>query len=169
MAGDDGLCAIHGGRQDPCELGRKGGRVGKGNAAIRKLPALAQLSLRERLRGLDHETVKVACEEILAGGNQTAKMQVIRLPCDLDVYRDNDPDERERQAQIHVAAEEFNRRIDAMAERRRYWRRKQRVEIFEPIGLVELVDAEDELDVARELARRLAAVPEPIRKEEEPA
>jgi hypothetical protein len=103
MAGDGGLCAIHGGRQDPRELGRKGGRVGKGSAAIRKLPARAQLSLRERLRGLDHETVNAACEEILAGGNQTAKVQVIRLPCDLEVYRDNDPDERERQAQIHRA------------------------------------------------------------------
>jgi hypothetical protein len=42
--------------------------------------------------------------------------------------------------------------------------RHQLREILEPLWLAELAD-EDQFDIVRELARQLAAIPEPIREE----
>jgi hypothetical protein len=135
MAGDDGLCAIHGGRQDPRELGRKGGRVGRGNAAIRKLPAAMRRGLREKLRDeLDHEAVKVAIQAILAGNSQAAQVQAIRFLADLELYKDK----------IAEAARQFDIRFNARAKRSRDIRREQLRQLLEPLGLTELLDVEEE-------------------------
>lgn len=152
-------------------LGAKGGSVGKGNAqrrdAIEKTP-----ELRAVLRTLDPHVVKAGLEEILAGGNQGAKVSAVKLLADLELYRQGDQDSRynELKLQIKTAAEEYTRKIGARAERSHDWRRRQLREILEPLELVELVDEDQfvyelELEIVRELARRLDAIPEHVRAE----
>ena len=43
--------------------------------------------------------------------------------------------------------------------------RQQLLELLEPVGLAELADEDDELEVVRTLVTRLAAIPEAVREE----
>jgi Ser/Thr protein kinase RdoA (MazF antagonist) len=65
---------------------------------------------------------------------------------------------------MQVAASEFKRKVELSAHVRCSERRCQLAKILEPLGLAELVE-EEELELMRELARRLAAIPAPIREE----
>jgi hypothetical protein len=146
-------------------LGAKGGSVGKGNAqrrgAIEKTP-----ELRSVLRTMDPHIVKAGLEEILVGNNAGAKVSAVKLLADLELYRQGDRDSRENELklQIKTAAEEFDRKFAYRLERMDAIRRKQLLEILEPIGLGELVDLDDG-QLVRELARRLAAIPAAVREE----
>jgi hypothetical protein len=69
---------------------------------------------------------------------------------------------------MNVASEEFRRKIEHRAMVARIQRRRQLVDLLEPIGLAELADEDSDeyqLKVVRELARRLGAIPESIREE----
>jgi hypothetical protein len=165
MAGDDGLCAIHGGRQDPREIGRRGGSVGHGNAARRRA-VLESKGLRELLRTLDPQTIRDACEEVLASGNLTAKVQVVRFLTDLELYRKDEDPEQNLAAKLKVAAAEFDRRFAARLERHRNitlgdLRDDREGELSE--GDIEWL--REELKRLREVERRYRAIPDAIRRE----
>jgi hypothetical protein len=164
--GADGLCVMHSGKVDPREMGRKGGSTGRGNAqrrgAIEKTP-----ELRAVLRTLDPHAVKAGLEEILAGGNQGAKVSAIKLLSDLEIYRQGDQEDwrSEMASSMAVAAEEFRRKVEHRAMVARDQRRRQLVDLLEPIGLAELADEDEDkyqLKIVRELARRLGAIPEHV-------
>jgi hypothetical protein len=123
LAGTDGLCAAH---RDPGrmhELGRKGGSVGRHNAAIRRqTPA----SLRQKLRDeLDPGLVLGAVRQALAGSSEAARVSAVKLLADLETYRSDERDDRERELQVKAAAEEFDRRLAARVERMRGIRRER--------------------------------------------
>jgi hypothetical protein len=139
------------------ELGRKGGSVGKGNARRREA-ALESQPLLELLRTLDPETTKAACEEILAGGNLGAKVQVIRFLADLELYRKDKDPEKERLSFV-AAAEEFERRIEE--------RTKRATASLLAGDRDDIVDNEiaNELARLRKSERQLLAIPEHVRAE----
>jgi hypothetical protein len=155
----DGLCAAHSGRTDMRELGKASARA-RTKAKAKAVPA----SLREKLRELDPETTKAACEEVLSSGNLTAKVAVVRFLADLELYRPEDTKYHELQLQIKTAAEEFERKFAARTERVRAIDAGRRAVILEPLGLAELA-GQDDAEVVAELARRLAAIPEAVRAE----
>jgi hypothetical protein len=155
--GPDGYCNAHGGRQDMRELGRKGGSVGKGNAGRRRA-VLESNSLREKLRELDPDVITAACSEILAGSNGAAKVSVIRLVTDLETFR-RDEDPGKGQLWLRAAAEEFDRKFAAYAERSR----TIRVEGLRDDGVPDEIDLE--LKRLREYERRWNALPARVRAE----
>jgi hypothetical protein len=161
LAGIDGLCAFHSGRLDPRELGRKGGSVGKGGAARRRA-VLESSSLREKLRELDPDVITAACSEILAGSNGAAKVSVIKLLTDLEIYRKDEDPEKDR-LWLKAAAEEFDRKFAAYAERSR----AIRFEGLRDDGVPDEIDLE--LKRLREIERRWSAIPEAVREEHAPA
>jgi hypothetical protein len=166
IAGSDGLCAAHRDPDHMRRLGAKGGSVGRGNAqrrdAIEKTP-----ELRAVLRTLDPHVVKAGLEEILAGSNQGAKVSAVKLLADLELYKSGDQEDwrRAMAASMVVAGEEFKRKIEHQAMVARIQRRRQLVDLLEPIGLVELADEDEDENVVRELARRFGAIPEHVRAE----
>jgi hypothetical protein len=95
IAGPGGVCTAH---RDPArmrELGRRGGKRRRNGAA--RLPEFARRSLRDALReGLEPELVVATAREVMAGGNQGAKVSAIKLLADLDLYRT--PDEQAQAA-----------------------------------------------------------------------
>jgi hypothetical protein len=115
---------------------------------------------------MDPHIVKAGLEVILAGNNAGAKVSAVKLLADLELYRQGDRDSRENELklQIKTAAEEFDRKFAYRLERMDAIRRKQHLEILEPIGLGELVDLDDG-QLVRQLARRLAAIPAAVREE----
>jgi hypothetical protein len=165
LAGTDGLCAAH---RDPArmvELGRRGGAVGKGNARIRKqTPASLRAMLRERL---DPELVLAAVQQALAGSSEAARVSAVKLLADLETYSQGSREqwEREMRGQIEAAAREFDEEIGARWERARDIRRQELTRLLEPIGMSEFADEEEELELVRALADRLAAIPEHVRAE----
>jgi hypothetical protein len=147
------------------ELGRRGGAVGKGNARIRKqAPASLRALLRERL---DPELVLGAVQQALAGNSEAARVSAVKLLADLETYSRGSEEELRKQwaSEIIAAGDEFVREIDDRLERELIIRRRELVEILEPIGLAELAEEEEELVIVRALADRLAAIPEPVRAE----
>jgi hypothetical protein len=161
IASTDGLCAIHGGRVDPREMGRRGGSVGKGGAvrreAIRNNP-----SLRDFLReNVEPAAVWAAITAALEGSSEAARVSASKLLIDSL----HEPErERERQTWIDDAAREFDRKFAYRLERQRQIEQGRLVEILEPLGLAHLAE-EDEIKMVRELARRLAGIPAAIRAE----
>jgi hypothetical protein len=78
------------------ELGRAGGKTRRAGVA-EKLPEAERLGLRDVLREqLDHEKVKAAIERSLAGGNESARVAAVKFLADLELYRADGEDERER-------------------------------------------------------------------------
>ena len=142
------------------ELGKASARA-RGKARAKAVPA----SLREKLRELDPETTKAACEEVLSSGNLTAKVAVVRFLADLELYRPEDTKHHELELQVKTAAEEFDREWAERVVRHRAIRHDQLAEILEPVGLGHLADEQDDLELVRELAARLAGIPEHVRSE----
>jgi hypothetical protein len=64
------------------ELGRRGGKVG-GSVKPEQVPA----TLREELRKLDPKVARAAIEQTLAGGNESARVSVVKLLADVDAFR----------------------------------------------------------------------------------
>ena len=107
--GADGLCSMHGGRVDPRELGRKGGSVGKGGAqrreAIRNNPSL-RAYLRENV---SPQAVWAAITAALEGNSEAARVSASKLLIDSL----HEPErEKEREAWVSTAAEQFKRKLE---------------------------------------------------------
>jgi hypothetical protein len=162
--GATGYCSAHDpeGSFDARALGKASVRA-RAQQRAQAIPS----SLRDRLRQMDPDVVKTACEEILAGNSAAAKVSVMRLLTDLEVYKADSREEweKERNRQIQVAAEQFDQKITARVERARAIRRSELVDILTPVGLEDLA-SEDELAIVGELTRRLAAILEPVRSEQ---
>jgi hypothetical protein len=172
IAGADGLCTAHRDPERMRELGRQSVRA-RAKQKAERIPESLRARLREQL---DPAKVQAAIEQSLAGGNESARVQAVRFLADLELYKADSEDARLREYQAHIktASEEFTRKIGAAAERSQAWRRHQLREILEPLGLAKLAGEDEfvydvELEIVRELARRLAAIPAPIRKERAPA
>jgi hypothetical protein len=83
VVGADGYCSAHSGKVDMRELGRRGGSKSPGQGGKGKPPAAEQRSLLAQARAtIGDERVIEALEELLAGTNQGAKVQAIRLLAD---------------------------------------------------------------------------------------
>jgi hypothetical protein len=67
-------------------LGSKGGR-GRRRGIGERLPTSERESLREALRGLDHEKTVAAIEQSLSGGNEAARVAAVKLLADLEPFR----------------------------------------------------------------------------------
>jgi hypothetical protein len=153
------------------ELGAKGGSVGRGNAKLREKIKRSP-SLRDYLRTNVEpaevwRALSLALENGGAAGVSASKLLIDAL---------HEPErEKERDLSLKVAAEEFHRKFGDRMERSHAWRQHQLREILRPLGLVELAGEdgdvnlyETELEIVRELARRLAAVPDHVRAELSP-
>jgi hypothetical protein len=98
LAGADGKCSAHCGRQDMRAIGSKGGK-GRRRGIGERLPETERESLREALRGLDPETVKAAVEQALTGGNESARVGAVRLLADLEPFSRGCPECEARKAE----------------------------------------------------------------------
>lgn len=79
MAGSDGLCAAHRDPNRMREIGRKGGSVGKGNAALRR-SMVERPSLREYLREtVAPSEVWQALRLALEGGSEPARVSASKV------------------------------------------------------------------------------------------
>lgn len=157
----DGLCPMHAGTTDPRELGRRSARARRQPNA-KRVPQ----SLREYLRAeVPPREVWAALKAALEGSSEAARVSAARVLLDALHEQQNEQDWRKRMAsEMQVAADDFDRRFAQRAERARDSRRQELAEILEPLGLAGLAD-EDELELVRALAGRLAAIPEPVRQE----
>jgi hypothetical protein len=156
-----GYCSVHDpeSKVDMRELGKASAR-----ARARPNPDRVHPSLRDFLRSdVPPAVVWAAIQAALEGGSDAARVSASRLLVDALHEPSEQQDWRKQMAsEMQTAAAEFDRKIELRARVNRAHRREQLADILEPIGLAELVD-EDELEVVRALAGRLAAIPEPIR------
>jgi hypothetical protein len=78
------------------ELGHRGGKARRAGV-VEQLPAAERESLRHYLRAsLDHEKIKAAIEQSLAGGNESARVAAVKFLADLELYRGEQEEDRER-------------------------------------------------------------------------
>lgn len=167
----DGFCIAHSGRLDMKAIGRKGGSVGKGNARLRQ--TLQQPTLRAYLReNVSPAEVWTALKAALEGQNETARVSASRVLLDA-LHEPEREREQEQRLQLKVAAEEFSRRIAAVAERRRVIRlgglRDARGEASLAEQYADLLAGNDplavEIERLREIERKWDAFPEHVREE----
>jgi hypothetical protein len=83
--------------------------------------------------------------------------------CLVDALHEEQSD-RQHELQLKPAAEEFDRKFTAQAERARVTRRQELAAILEPLGMAELA-VEGELEIVRELVGLPAGIPEHAREE----
>jgi hypothetical protein len=160
LAGTDGLCSAH---RDPGrmrELGKLSGQARSRPKAERVPP-----SLREYLRAeVPPAEVWRALKTALEGNSEAARVSASKVLMDALSEHGTEQDWRKQMAsEIETAARRFDARITGLTERTRLIRREKLAGILEPLGLEELADEEDELELVRQLAGRLAAIPEEIR------
>lgn len=93
------------------ELGRRSGEARRRGPAA-QLPEPEREGLRAVLRDrLDHETVIAAIERALAGGNESARVSAVKFLADLELYRQDDKEERDQAGVMAAAGERFERLI----------------------------------------------------------
>jgi cell division protein ZapA (FtsZ GTPase activity inhibitor) len=139
--------------------------LGKASARARSRPKAERVpqGLRAYLReNVPPAEVWKALKATLESGSESARVSAARVL--VNVYVEERED-RQHELQIQRAAEEFDRKIRAQGERTRIIRREQLTELLEPIAMAELADEQDELELVRALAGRVAAIPEAVRQE----
>jgi hypothetical protein len=143
------------------ELGHRGGKSRRKGVA-EQLPETERQSLREFLGdSLDHETIKRAVEQALAGGNESARVACIKFLSDLELYKaDGDKEDRAHERAIAgaQAREHLARELEKRARAHEHWKVRDALDELAAWLEVEAVDAHPDLIVGDVSAERCEAI-----------